>query len=66
MFPSWIVVLKLSKKCIFGNFVLTLARNLKSVEAIYMYASEKSHYALSENGSCLLYTMANCFRDLIV
>ena len=28
MFPSWVMVLKLSKKCIFCNFVLTLARNL--------------------------------------
>ena len=28
MFPSWIMVIKLSKKCIFWNFVVTSARNL--------------------------------------
>ena len=28
MFPSWAMVCKLSKKCIFYNFVLTSARNL--------------------------------------
>ena len=28
MLPSWVMVLKLSKKCIFCNFVLTSARNL--------------------------------------
>ena len=27
MFPSWVMVLKLSKKSIFCNFVLTSARN---------------------------------------
>ena len=50
MFPSWVMVLKLSKKCIFCNFVLTSAKNLRlSVKAIYIYASRSSHYTLSEN-----------------
>ena len=58
MFPSSVMVLKLSKKFIFCNSVVTLARNLKSVEAIYIYASKISLYALLENGNCLLYSMA--------
>ena len=28
VFPLWVMVLKLSKKCIFGKFVLTSARSL--------------------------------------
>ena len=37
------------KKCIFYNFVLNSARNLSLFKAIYIYASESSHYTLSEN-----------------
>ena len=38
MFFSWVMVLKLSKKCIFCNFVLTSARNLGLLEQFtYMY-----------------------------
>ena len=38
MFPSWVVVLKLSKKGIFLNYVLTSARNLSLLkEFTYMY-----------------------------
>ena len=67
IFPSWVIVLKLSKKStFFCNFVLTVARNLKSVGAIYIYASERSCCALWENGNCLLYTMACCFWDIRV
>ena len=46
MFCCWVIVLKLLK---IWKFVLTSARNL-SVKAIYMYASESSHYTLLENG----------------
>ena len=45
------MVLKLYKKCIFCNFVLTLTKNLKSVEAIYIYASKSFYYVLSENSN---------------
>ena len=48
IFPSWVMVVKLSKKVHFCIFVLTSAR--KSIKAIYIYASERSCYALSENG----------------
>ena len=38
MLPSWVMVLKLSKKCIFCNFVLTSARNLSRLKQLtYMY-----------------------------
>ena len=49
MFPSWVVILKLSKKVHFFNFVLTSAKKSNYVKAIYIYASERSCYALSEN-----------------
>ena len=56
------MVLKLSKKCSFS----TLARNLKPVEAIFIYASKRSRYVLWEHGNYLLYTMAYCFGDIRV
>ena len=43
------MILKLSKKVHFFNFVLTLAKKSKYVKAIYIYESEKSCYVLSEN-----------------
>ena len=44
------MILKLSKKVHFFNFVLTSAKKPKYIKAIYIYASERSRYALSENG----------------
>ena len=50
IFPSWVVVLKLSKKS-------------KSNKAIYIYVSERSRYELSEN--CVVYyAMVYCFGDI--
>ena len=49
MFPSWIMVCKLSKKVQFLQFCADLSKKSKSVKAIYIYASESSHYTLSEN-----------------
>ena len=66
MLPSWVIVLKLSKKFIFCNSVLPLASNLKSVETIYVYASKTSCYALSGNVIYLLYTMAYWFGGIRV
>ena len=43
MFPSWIIVLKLSKKVPFLKFCADLSKKHKSVKAIYIYASEKSY-----------------------
>ena len=36
------------KKCIFCNFVVTSGRNLSLWKQIYIYASESSHYTLSQ------------------
>ena len=49
MFPSWVMVCKLSKKVHFLQFCADLSKKSKSVEAIYIYASESSHYSLLEN-----------------
>ena len=49
MFPSWVMVLKLSKKVHFLQFCADLSKKSKSVKAIYIYASESSYYTLSEN-----------------
>ena len=49
MFPTWVMVYKLSKKVHLLQFCVKLSKKSKSVEAIYIYASESSHYILSEN-----------------
>ena len=49
MFPSWVMVLKLSQKGRFLQFCADLCKKSKSIKAIYIYASESSHYTLSEN-----------------
>ena len=43
------MVFKLSKKGIFLQFCANLSEKSKSFKAIYIYASESSHYTLSEN-----------------
>ena len=43
------MVLKLPKKVQFLQFCADLSKKSKSVKAIYIYASESSHYTLSEN-----------------
>ena len=70
MFPSWVMVLKLSKECISCNFVLNSARNLSLLKQFtYMhftfYISERSRYTLSENG-IVYYAITYCFRDISV
>ena len=47
------------------NFVLTSAKRSKCDTAIYIYASERSRYALSENVT-VYYTMIWCFEDISV
>ena len=49
MFPTWVMVLKLSKKVHFLQFCADLRKKPESVKAIYIYASESSHYTLSQN-----------------
>ena len=50
MFPSWVMVRKLSKKVHFFQFCADFCKKCKSINAIYIDASESSHYTLSENG----------------
>ena len=50
MFPSWVMVRKLSKKVHFLQFCADLSKKSKSVKAIYIHAYESSRYTLSENG----------------
>ena len=50
------MVLKLSKKVLFLQFSADLSKKFKSVQVIYINASERSRYALSEN-SLVYYSM---------
>ena len=50
MFPSWLMVPKLSKKVHFFQICADLSKKSKSIKAIYIYASESSLSTLSENG----------------
>ena len=49
--PSWVMIYKLSKKVHFLQFCADLSKKSRSVKAIYIYASESSHYILSETVS---------------
>ena len=49
MFPSWVVVLKFSKKVHFLQFSADLSKKPKSFKTIYICTSESFHYTLSEN-----------------
>ena len=60
MFPIWVMVCKLSKKVHFLQFCAALSK--KSVELIYIYASESSHYTLSEN-VMIFGGLSHCSRD---
>ena len=48
--PSWFMVLKLSKILSFLQFFADISKTSKAVIAIFVYTSECSHFALSENG----------------
>ena len=50
MFPSRVMVLKLSKEVHLMQFCADLTKKPKSNKAIYIYTSESSHYTLSANG----------------
>ena len=65
MFPSWVKVLKSSKNVHFLQFCAVLSKKSKSIKAIYIYACERSRYALSENG-IVYYAMTYCFEDISV
>ena len=65
MFPSWVMVLTLSKKVQFLQFWADLSKKSRSIKAIYMHASGSSCYALSENG-IFYYAITYCFRDISI
>ena len=48
-FPSWVRSWNCRKKCIFSILCWPQQKKYKYVKAIYIYASETSRYALSEN-----------------
>ena len=60
-FPSWVMVLKLPK--IVQICVLTSARNLNLLKAIYLYPSGRHHHALSKN-SMFYRGLSNSSRDI--
>ena len=66
MFPSKVMVLKLSKKVHFLQFVPVSARNLSILKQFtYIYISERSRFGLSENG-IVYYAIIYCFGDIRV
>ena len=50
MFPSWVMVLKWSKRVQFLQFCVDPRKKSKSIKAVSVYVSEKSRFVLSENG----------------
>ena len=50
MFPSWVRVLKLPKKVHLLQFRADVSKKYKSIKAMHICASERSHYELSESG----------------
>ena len=59
------MVSKLSKTVYFLQICAELSKKFKFIKAFYIYVSEKSRYAVSENGS-LYYAISYCFRDIRV
>ena len=64
MFPSWVMVVKLFKKVIFCNFVLTSTRNLNLFKQ-FTYMHLKGLVTLSEN-SIVYYAITYHFGDISV
>ena len=65
MFPLCAMVLKLSKKVYFLQHCVDLSKKSKFIEAIYIYASERSRSALSEN-VIVYYALTYCFGVISV
>ena len=49
LFPCWLIVLILPRIVSLSQFFADISKNYKAVIAIYVYASESSCFALSEN-----------------
>ena len=65
IFPSTAMILKLSKKVHFLQFCAEFSQKSKYVKAIYIYAFERAHWTLSENG-IVYYAMIYCFGNIRV
>ena len=61
-FPSSVMVLKLTKIVHFLQICADLSQKSKSIKAIYLYPSETTHHALSEN-SMFYRGLNNSSRD---
>ena len=59
------MVLKLSKKVHILQYCADFSKSSKAIKAIYIYASERSRYALSEIG-VVYYATTYCFRGMSV
>ena len=59
------MILKMSKKVHFFNFVLTSVKKSMYVKVICIYASKTSRYVLSESG-IVYYAMTSGFEDINV
>ena len=59
------MVLKLSKKVQYLQICADLKKKSKYIKAIYIYTSERSRYALSENG-IVYYATTYCFGDIAI
>ena len=59
------MVLKLSKKVHFLHFCADLNKKYMSIKAIYIYASGRSRYTLSEN-DIVYYAVNYCFGDISI
>ena len=59
------MVLKFSKKVQLLQFCAVLSKKCKFIEAIYLYVSERSRYALPENGIAY-YALTYVYRQIRV
>ena len=65
MFSSRVMVLKLPKKVHFFQFCADLSKTFKYIKSIYINASERSRYTVSEKG--IVYcAITYCFGDIRV
>ena len=62
-FPSQVMVLKLLKIVHFLQICADPSKKSKSIKAIYLYPSERTHHALSENS--MFYRGLNNSRELL-
>ena len=64
IFPSTVMVLKLSQNMHFLQFCADLSKKSKHIKAIYIHASERARCALSENGT-VYYAMISTVSEIL-